>query len=225
VAPDGRVQALVSPALERGRGARERPLGVTVHSTVPTRYDTENPLTNLVADMTLAAAPGADVGLMNAGGVRVDLPAGPLTYGALYATLPFDNRLVRVRMRARALREVLAQNARGDAGVLGVAGVRVAVRCEGALTVTLTREDGRAVTDEEVLQVATNDYLATGALGRHLEAPLDDAQVLDAPVLRDAVAATLAREAPTLSGEDPRWYDRSRPRWALPSPRPVRCGR
>lgn len=222
---DEALQALVAPSLERARGARDRPLGVTVEAPVVTRYNQESALTNLVATMTLRASPGADVGVMNAGGVRVDLPAGALTYGRLYATLPFENRLVTVRMRGRALRAALEENARSDAGVLGVAGVRVTVRCDGGVLAQVTRDDGRAVTDDEVLTVATNDFLATGALRRHLEAPLDEAQALDAPVLRDAVGEALAREAPVLRGGDPRWYDPARPRWALPSARPVRCGR
>ena len=172
---------------------------------------------------TRAAAPGADVALMNSGGVRADLPAGALDYGHLYSALPFDNRLVTVRMRGEQLRAVLRDNVRADDGALGVAGVRVTVTCAGSATqVVVTRDDGRPVADDEVLTVATNDYLAGGSLARDLAAPLTDEAIAAAPTLRDAVGAALAAVGP-LRGDDARWYDAAHPRVALPHARPVRC--
>jgi 2',3'-cyclic-nucleotide 2'-phosphodiesterase (5'-nucleotidase family) len=161
-------------------------------------------------------------------GVRVDLPAGPLRYG--YNTLPFDNRIVTIRLRGRALAEVIARNAGSDSGALAVSGVRAVVRCEGDRRVaTLTRDDGRPVGDDEALTVATNDYLASGSLRERAESPLSDdetlrAPTLRAPTLRDAVIDVLRALGPTLSGEDPRWFEPARLRITLPGPRPVRCG-
>ena len=151
--------------------------------------------------------------------------AGPLRYGSLYNTLPFDNRLVTIRLRGRALAEVIARNAGSDRGALAVSGVRAVVRCEGDRRVaTLTRDDGRPVGDDEVLTVATNDYLASGSLRERAESPLSDDETLRAPSLRDAVIDVLRALGPTLSGEDPRWFEPARLRITLPGPRPVRCG-
>jgi 2',3'-cyclic-nucleotide 2'-phosphodiesterase (5'-nucleotidase family) len=223
VTPDEAVARIVQGPLAAARAVEQRPLGVVVERAVRTRYQEESALTNLVADRMRAAAPGADVALMNSGGVRADLPAGPLDYGHLYAALPFDNRLVTVQMRGAALRAVLRDNARADDGTLGVSGARVAVTCAGAaMEVRVTRDDGRAIGDDEALTVATNDYLAGGSLARHLAAPLTDDAIAASPVLRDAVAAALAAAGP-LRGDDPRWYDPARPRVALPRARPVRC--
>ena len=41
---------------------------------------------------SFARVPDAQVGMMNGGGLRADLPAGPLHYGALFEAMPFDNR-------------------------------------------------------------------------------------------------------------------------------------
>lgn len=222
VAADGAVAALIAPTLEAARVVRERPVGVTVTSPMRNAWRDESALNNLVADMMRATA-STDVALMNAGGVRADLAPGPLDYGRLYAVLPFDNRLVTVRVRGAALREVLADNARGDGGTLAVSGVRVAATCEGsALRVRVTRDDGRAVRDDEVLTVATNDYLAGSALARALEEPLTGDAIVASPLLRDAVAARLGAMG-TLRGDDPRWLDRERPRMSWPGERPVRC--
>lgn len=226
VTPDPEVARVIAPALARAEQARARAVGVTLAGTMDASYDRESPLPNLVADAMRAASPGADVALMNHGGVRVDLRAGALTYGALYSALPFDNRLVRVRMRGAALRAAVAQNAAGDGGALAVSGVRASLRCEGGrAAVTLTRDDGRAVRDDESLAVVTNDYLATSALRAHLDAPLTDHEALHAPMLRDAVAEALRAMGPTIRADDPRWFDRAAPRVALPGPRPVRCAR
>lgn len=224
VTPDEAVARAIAPAVARAEAVRSRPVGVTLEGALDTTYDRESPLPNLLADVMRAATPGADVALMNHGGVRVDLPAGPLLYGSLYNALPFDNRLVTVRMRGRELAAVIARNAAGDSGALAMSGVRAVVRCEGGHPVaTLTRDDGRPVGPDEELAVATNDYLAGGSFRRHVVTVLSDEDVLRGPLLRDAVAEALRGMGPTLRGSDPRWFDRERPRATLPSARPVRC--
>ena len=223
VAADDAIAALVAVPLADARSLEQRLVGVSIERAVRTRYREESALNNLVADRMRAATPGADVALMNSGGVRSDLPAGPLDYGHLYSALPFDNRLVRVRMRGAALRSVLRDNVRADDGALGLAGARLAVTCTGeSMDVRLTRDDGRSIGDDEVLTVATNDYLAGGTLARHLAEPLTDDAIAAAPTLRDAVGAALTAVGP-LRGDDPRWYDPEHPRMALPHARPVRC--
>ncbi len=223
VTADAAVAEAIAPALTAARAERERPVGFRAESPIRTRYRDESALTNLVADMMRAAAPRAAVALMNAGGVRIDLPAGELSYGTLYSVLPFDNRLVTVRLPASALREHLAHNAAGDSGTVAVSGLRVTATCEGPrVAVRLARADGRPVPDAETLTVVTNDYLALGSLAARLLEPLTDATIAASPVLRDAVATQLGRLR-NARGEDPRWFDPARPRMALPTPRPVRC--
>ncbi len=223
VSPDSAMRSTIAPAIEAARSTRERPLHVRVDSPVRSRYREESALTNLVADMMRAASQGADVALMNSGGVRTDLNPGDLDYGQLYSVLPFDNRLVRVRVRGSGLREIIARDAQHDSGVLGLSGVRAEVRCErGHAVATVTRDDGRPIADDEVLTLATNDYLAGGSLSRQLAEPLTDDAIVASPPLRDAVATTLATASP-LRGDDARWYDPAHPRVRLPSARPVHC--
>ena len=55
-----------------------------------------------MTDALLAAVPGADIAINNSGGgLRADLPAGPLTYGSVFEVMPFDNLLVRLRLTGR----------------------------------------------------------------------------------------------------------------------------
>ncbi len=50
---------------------------------------------------------GAEVSIQNGGGVRVDLPAGPLTVDGIYTVLPFANTLVRLTLTGAELREAI----------------------------------------------------------------------------------------------------------------------
>jgi 5'-nucleotidase / UDP-sugar diphosphatase len=50
---------------------------------------------------------GADLALLNAGGVRIDLPAGGITMGQVFALLPFHNTLVRLTMSGQELDNAL----------------------------------------------------------------------------------------------------------------------
>jgi 2',3'-cyclic-nucleotide 2'-phosphodiesterase (5'-nucleotidase family) len=52
---------------------------------------------------------GADLGLQNDGGVRSVVRKGPVTVRALWETFPFDNTLVKVRVRGARLPERLAK--------------------------------------------------------------------------------------------------------------------
>lgn len=75
----------------------------------------DSPLGRLVADAQVEAAKslGADVACMNRGGLRQDLPAtskeGPVTYGDVYATQPFGNRIKVLAMSGAQLTELLEQ--------------------------------------------------------------------------------------------------------------------
>jgi len=46
---------------------------------------------------------GAELGLVNIGGIRADFEQGPVTYRDVYRTMPFDNRVVIVRLSGEEL--------------------------------------------------------------------------------------------------------------------------
>ncbi len=49
-----------------------------------------------------------DVAILNKGGFRAGLPAGPITRGAVYVVLPFDNSLLTFKLKGDALLRALA---------------------------------------------------------------------------------------------------------------------
>ena len=61
----------------------------------------------LVADSMLAAVPKAQVAIVNNGGARKDLLAGPISIGDVLELLPFANTLVLLDLRGAELKEAL----------------------------------------------------------------------------------------------------------------------
>jgi 5'-nucleotidase len=226
VAPDAKVAAIVEPYIASARKLRDSELGVVVDAPVRRAWAQESALGNLFADLMRASARDADVAITNGGGLRADLPAGPLTYGALYQAMPFDNRFARVRVTGAQLGHIVATNLMKEGGIFSLSGVRASARCRGAeLEVTLVRQGGRRVRDRDRLVLLTSDFLATGgdAMLAGLELP-DGAVHLDegAPI-RDALAEVLRARGGHLSGDDRHILDKRAPRIALPGPRPVKC--
>jgi 2',3'-cyclic-nucleotide 2'-phosphodiesterase (5'-nucleotidase family) len=222
VVPDAKVAAAIAPALAAAHDRREERLGPVLAAPIARAQKTESALGNLVTDLMRAARPDADVALTNGGGLRVDLPAGPLTYGRLFESLPFDNRFATLSISAGELADMIARNLGRDNGIVSVSGVRAVARCaKGELAVTLSRPNGRPLPPRARLTLATSDFLATGGDGL-LSAEMQDRATLDqGPPIRDALADLLrARKTPLAAGE---FYDPAHPRLTYPDARPVRC--
>jgi 5'-nucleotidase len=169
---DATVAGLLAPVLDEVRALKARPIGLVLETPIRRVAQTtplpSSPLGNLVTDAYLAAVPNADIAVNNSGGgLRADLPAGPVTFGGVFEVMPFDNLLVTIRLTGRELRQVFASAIRQGRRGLGFSGVRVEARCDGAdLAVTMTRAAaGTAIADADPVLLVTSDFLATGGDG------------------------------------------------------------
>jgi 5'-nucleotidase len=225
VTPSKAVADVVEPALNVGRIARDRWLGVEIDESLPADHDHETALGNLLVDLMRAHVPGADVAIANGGSLRAPLPAGKVTYGALYDTVPFANRLVTIDLSGQELRAVLeAHLTHDDHGVVSLSGIRVEARCaDEKLRVTLLRKHGVPIRDAERLSIVTSDYLATGGdrLLTPIGGPSSRVRSASPELLRDVLAYEL-RQRKSLKAAA--LYDPRHPRLKAPSRRPVRCG-
>lgn len=223
VVADPAIAEIIAPAEDKAREVEQRPIGVTLADDITRAYDSESALGNLFTDLMLVAAPKAQVALTNGGGLRADLPAGPLRYGSLYQAMPFDNRLALVTLTGAHLRRLVSNNLQTGSGIFSFAGVRVTASCkDGALAVFLKDDRGKPITDDRTLTLVTTDFLASGgdgAIGR-LKLPDGSVTLLDT-LLRDALASGLAARGGTLAARD--LFDPDQPRLAYPKPRPVKC--
>jgi 2',3'-cyclic-nucleotide 2'-phosphodiesterase (5'-nucleotidase family) len=215
---DARVSAAIAPHLAKAAAKKADALGVTLEATIERRYDTESALGNLLADLLREARPGVSVAMMNGGGLRADLPAGKVTYGSLFESFPFDNRIATAKLPARDVAAILATNLQRSGGIISVSGVSVVAKCKGPkLEVELFRGKQR-VPPDETLTLLASDFMMTGgdAFWGDLKPP---ATSTEDTFMRDVFEAAL-RKRKTLAPAEV--YDAKKPRMASP-PRPVKC--
>jgi 5'-nucleotidase len=207
---------------------KNQPIGVFLETPFA-RGDqqSETALADLVADGTLASVPGADVAVNNGGSLRTDLPAGPLTYGAVYEVYPFDNRIVTLRLTGDQLTRIIAyslERTMGPFELLPIAGFKVDARCDGnMLRVTLTRSSGVPIRADDKLTVVTSDFIAGGGDG--IVAPAGELgeikTVEGVPLLRESLVAWLRSRGGRLNEDQ--FLAADHRRWSYPGSRPVVC--
>jgi 5'-nucleotidase len=225
IAPDAAIAKVIAPAVQAADALKRMPLGVTLATPVRRAGTPDSPLGNLFTDAYRAAVPGADVSINNtSGGLRADLPPGPLTYGSVFEVMPFDNRLVVFHLTGAELRTVLATQIARVPALVGVSGLRLRVTCErGVVNVGMLRPNGIPVTDTERLRIATTDFLATG--GDNIFAPVTPKDGFtieqDIGLVRDVVVESLRKRGGTL--REDQLVDPANPRWVLPGRAPVTC--
>ena len=226
VVRDAAITRVLAPAVAAARDLKARPIPIVLDGPIRRAGTPESPLGNLFTDAFLSAVPGADVAINNtSGGLRTDLPVGPLTYGRLFEVFPFDNKLVHFELPASALRRAFAAQLRRSRPLPGVAGVEVEAACSAdTLVVTLRRPSGAVIGDNEVLSVVTTDFLIQGgdALFTSIEPPGRFDVTDDGLIARDVVAAWLTRRGGRLS--EAQLAPQGMRRWVYPGSLPVTCG-
>lgn len=162
-----RAEAAVAPLARRVVATAAEPI---TRATTPAG---ESALGTLVADAHRAAT-GADVAFTNPGGLRADLPAGPVTFGHLFAAQPFGNRLVTLTLTGDEIRRLLeaqwqtGPDGRPFARILPVSGLGYAFdprAASGQRVRDLRLAGGRAVMPGGRYTVAVNSFLADGGDG------------------------------------------------------------
>lgn len=173
IAPDVRVAAVLEPYLRRVAAKRDEKVGIATTAPFTRSYFSESSLGNLLAD-ALREATGADIAFMNSGGIRAELPKGPLTYGDIFAVSPFDNYPAFVFMTGAQVAEMLRATTTGARGILQVSGLRYTIDAskdadkppaERDRLVSVTLEDGSPLDPEKLYTVVMPDFIAAGGDG------------------------------------------------------------
>lgn len=131
------------------------------------RYEETN-LGNFVADLARESS-GARIALINGGGLRASIDAGPITLEDVYKTMPFANEIVILELTGAEVRQALARSVRGsradeDGGFLQVSGIRFQVRGKAVQKVAVGK-DKEPLDPAQIYRVAMPDFLASGGDG------------------------------------------------------------
>ncbi len=136
---------------------------------------------NFVCDAWAEMDPTSDVVLVNQHALRQDLPPGPLNRGTLVSLLPFDDKLLRVKMTGRQLSKYLPKKADQ---LMGMAGLSKKGRH------FVLKKTGRKIDPKASYLVLVNDYMiATSELLKKA----DPSPVLVANDWRDPILAWLKK--------------------------------
>jgi 2',3'-cyclic-nucleotide 2'-phosphodiesterase / 3'-nucleotidase / 5'-nucleotidase len=161
ITPEPAIVALVERHEAEIRPLVERV--VTQVETTLTRQGPEWPLGNLVADAQRAAT-GTQIALMNNGGIRTELLAGPVRYGDLFRLQPFNNLLVTMELTGAqvltALEHAVAGSGRVGAHVSGISIEYDPTREPGGRIVSAVLDDGSRLDPEQRYSFTVNDFLA-----------------------------------------------------------------
>lgn len=198
-----RVKALVDRHVAAARPIAERTVGRLAGPA--TRDQTpagESVLGDLVADMTREAT-GADIGVMNGFGLRADLvPAadGGVTYGQLYAVMPFANVLQVKGLTGRQLAALLEQQFASGTNTVDKpnmlmlsAGFTYSYdlsKPEGQ-RISSMRLNGAPIAADRTYKVGINNFLASG--GDNFTVLMQGTDLADGPQDIDAFEAYIAK--------------------------------
>ncbi len=154
----------------------------------------------------------ADVGLINNGGIRADVSAGLLTYGALYEVSPFQNRLLRLTLSGAVLRQVLEQALSDRRPDVHVAGLQVwydPALPSGHRVRRVRLGSGRDMDDRRTYTLALPDFVADGGDGFAMlpTVPRTDTGLVDL----DAVIAYLSVLRKPVDAPSDQRFHRGRP--------------
>ncbi len=141
----------------------DNPVLKEVIATASDNFSSHEELGYMMADGQRDAA-GADIALVNPGGVRIDrLPEGPIRIMDIYQLDPFGNELVVTKLSGREIHSLmLAAFSIDDKAPLYPSGIRTKLRTNpnGNLTeVVLLTEDGIQLPMDQNYSVAMNSYM------------------------------------------------------------------
>ena len=190
VTPRPDVQAIVDDANEQTAVLRNQVIGTQSSDILrdPTRLS-ESAMGNMVADAMREKYPDVDAALTNSGGLRADLVMAPpsaseavgeITWGEMFAVLPFGNRTVIETLTGAQLTEALTNGfspvcnpAIATGRFPQVSGLKVTFHCSGTTAVVdsiAKAPDGPAGTltpvgPTDTVRLVTNDFMFTGGDG------------------------------------------------------------
>jgi 2',3'-cyclic-nucleotide 2'-phosphodiesterase/3'-nucleotidase/5'-nucleotidase len=200
---DSATAVLVKSAVAKVAPIVNRPVATIATDLV--RTGTEYALGNLIADAMRVEGKG-DVAVMNNGGIRANLRAGPATYGSLFEIQPFGNVLYRLTVTGSALQDYLEKLVarRPNVHVSGVTVTYDSTAAPGSRIRSAKLADGTAIRPDGRYTVILNDFLATGGDGLGLETGALKSEILPLVDLDAFIAYLRSRPQPVHAPADRR---------------------
>jgi len=168
LAPDTAVASLVQQAEAKVAPLINQAIGTAaVDITTVENSAGESAMGNLIADAQKAAT-GTDIALMNPGGIRAGLVAGPVTWGALFTIQPFGNTLVTMKLTGAQILTALEQQWLGQPfpRIMKSSGIAYswdnAMPAGSRIVSGSVKINGVPLVTSQTYNVTVNNFMATG---------------------------------------------------------------
>lgn len=166
VVPDPEVAAIVDSYATEISAAENEVIGETT-TAITRMYRYESSMGDWITDIMKAYDSNIDFAFTNSGDLRVDIDAGPITFGEVFEAQPFDNTLVTVELTGAEVIQVLEKGITGDHGVVQVSGLQFAFDYDAPVGNRITGDvidlsTGLPLDPSATYYVATNDFMAVG---------------------------------------------------------------
>ena len=165
-------------------------------------YEGESNVGDWTADAMIKLT-GRDIAFINSGGLRRNIPAGPVTVRLLWELHPFGNRLMSFDLSGEELREAIRYQAGQASRFVQVGGLRYRAKRGTGEILELT-VGGKPVDPEALYRVVTNEYVVAHFDG-YFGFDLGEREVTDLGWIdRDLVVKAFAAEGTVRSRIDGR---------------------
>ena len=210
IEPDREINQLIEATAKKTRILKEKKLGMAIRPIEHLRTG-ESELGNLYAD-AIRIASGADFAYVNSGGIRAPINAGPVVYGDVFRSVPFDNSIVTLEVKAEDLRKILQVAESGSRGFGSVSGLHLRLidpaqeapfqdlSGDGTFElwkinrlIAMNLPNGEPLNSKKTYTLATLDFLVTG--GDDLKWPMSQISAAKNGTLQFKDTGILCRDA------------------------------
>ncbi len=158
---------LVTAMIEKWRGLAEAGfdsvLGSAALAIKRSGGDRESAIGNLICDAMLKTA-GADFAFQNTGGIKADIPQGPVTYRNIYNVDAFGNYIVTMEMTGAQVIRVCETSVLGYHAIFQVGGLKMKYDAKKPVwnRITEVTVNGQPIDTAKVYKIAINNFLGAG---------------------------------------------------------------
>ncbi len=204
--PDAETAAMVGELVAEAEQGMDVIIGFT-DVDLTRGGEGETRMGNLVCD-AMREEVSADFAFTNLGGIRDEIPAGPITPRQVFRVLPFGNSLMVYEIDGRLLKEIIEYRVSDDHHGVYMSGGRIAYN--------KTRPDYGRVTHftiggeqwlpDKTYRVVTSDFLAAGNAGLYMLPGIPEEQKMrTSTTCMDAAIHYIQRHSPIGNTLDGRW--------------------
>ncbi|MFD3448407.1 5'-nucleotidase C-terminal domain-containing protein [Microbacteriaceae bacterium 4G12] len=172
ITPDAQITSIINEAKQITSAVASKPIGYAPQEIIGKKGDQgETTMGNLVTDGQRIMT-GAQLAITNSGGIRDDIKAGEVTWGAAYAVQPFGNQILVKSYTGQQIKDALEQQwSRSDRDVfLQISGFKYTYKkAENPQAgeprfkvVDMMLADGTPMDMNKTYTVAINEFVAGG---------------------------------------------------------------